>query len=51
MTKIKTLMASVAVAALVFSVQGAQAHCDSIDGPVATGSATYSQIKTAGNAC
>lgn len=35
MTKIKTLMASVAVAALVFSVQAAQAHCDSIDGPVA----------------
>lgn len=35
MTKIKTLMASVAVAALLFGVQGAQAHCDSIDGPVA----------------
>jgi hypothetical protein len=35
MTKIKTLLASVAVAALLFSAQGAQAHCDSIDGPVA----------------
>ena len=35
MTKIKTLMASVAVAALLFSATGAQAHCDSIDGPVA----------------
>jgi len=35
MTKIKTLMASVAVAALLLGVQGAQAHCDSIDGPVA----------------
>jgi Family of unknown function (DUF6448) len=35
MTKIKTLMASVAVAALLFSATGAQAHCDSVDGPVA----------------
>jgi len=35
MTRIKTLMASVAVAAFLFGVQGAQAHCDSIDGPVA----------------
>lgn len=35
MTKIKTLMASVAVAGLLFSAQAAQAHCDSIDGPVA----------------
>ncbi|MFN3658909.1 MAG: DUF6448 family protein [Pseudolabrys sp.] len=34
MTKIKTLMASAAVAALLFGTQGAQAHCDSIDGPV-----------------
>ena len=36
MTKIKTLMASVALAALLFgSVGSAQAHCDSVDGPVA----------------
>jgi hypothetical protein len=35
MIKIKTLMAAVAVAALLLGVQGAQAHCDSIDGPVA----------------
>ena len=36
MSKIKTLMASVAVAALLFGATGsAQAHCDSIDGPVA----------------
>ncbi len=36
MTKIKTLMASVAVAALLFGATGsAQAHCDSVDGPVA----------------
>lgn len=36
MTKIKTLMASVAVVALLFGAAGsAQAHCDSIDGPVA----------------
>ena len=36
MTKIKTLMASAAVVALLFSATGsAQAHCDSVDGPVA----------------
>ncbi len=36
MTKIKMLMASAAVVALTFGAQGAaQAHCDSIDGPVA----------------
>src|SRR6185369_1146787 len=36
MTKIKTLMASVAVVALLFGATGsAQAHCDAIDGPVA----------------
>src|SRR5512141_1361430 len=36
MTKIKTLMASVAVVALMFGATGsAQAHCDSVDGPVA----------------
>ncbi len=35
MTKIKTLMASVAVAGLLLSAQAARAHCDSIDGPVA----------------
>lgn len=35
MIKIKTLMAAVAVAALLLGMQGAQAHCDSIDGPVA----------------
>ena len=34
MTKIKTLAAAAAVA-LLFGSQGAQAHCDSIDGPVA----------------
>ena len=36
MIKIKTLMASVAVVALLFGATGsAQAHCDSVDGPVA----------------
>ena len=36
MTKNKTLMASVAVVALLFGATGsAQAHCDSVDGPVA----------------
>jgi hypothetical protein len=34
MTKIKTLMASVAVVALLFGA-GSLAHCDSVDGPVA----------------
>lgn len=36
MTKIKLLAASAIVAALLFGTQGAQAHCDSLDGPVAT---------------
>ncbi len=36
MTRIKILMASVVAAGLLFSAsQSAQAHCDSIDGPVA----------------
>lgn len=35
MIKIKTLMASVIAAGLLFGAQSAQAHCDSIDGPVA----------------
>ncbi|HKS87124.1 MAG TPA: DUF6448 family protein [Pseudolabrys sp.] len=35
MTKIKLLAASVLAAGLLFGPQGAQAHCDSIDGPVA----------------
>lgn len=36
MTKIKLLAASAIVAALLFGTQGAQTHCDSLDGPVAT---------------
>lgn len=35
MIKIKTLAGSVLVAGLLLGSQGAQAHCDSIDGPVA----------------
>jgi hypothetical protein len=35
MTKIKFLMASVVAAGLLFGAGSAQAHCDSIDGPVA----------------
>jgi hypothetical protein len=35
MIKIKMLAASVLAAGLLFGSQGAQAHCDSIDGPVA----------------
>ena len=35
MTKIKTLTAVAAMVGLLFGSQGAQAHCDSIDGPVA----------------
>ena len=35
MTKIKMLVAPILAAGLLFSVQGAQAHCDSLDGPVA----------------
>lgn len=35
MIKIKTLMASVIAAGLMFGAQSAQAHCDSVDGPVA----------------
>lgn len=35
MTKIKTFAAAIATAGLLFSIQGAQAHCDAIDGPVA----------------
>ena len=35
MIKIKLLAASVLAAGLLFGSQSAQAHCDSIDGPVA----------------
>ena len=35
MTKIKLLAASILAAGLLFGPQSAQAHCDSIDGPVA----------------
>jgi hypothetical protein len=35
MIKIKLLAASVLAAALLFGTQSAQAHCDSVDGPVA----------------
>ncbi len=35
MIKIKALVASAVAAGLLFGSQGAQAHCDSIDGPVA----------------
>ena len=35
MIKIKLLAASVLAAGLLFGSQGAQAHCDSVDGPVA----------------
>lgn len=36
MTKIKTLMASTLAAGLLFTSQSALAHCDSVDGPVAS---------------
>lgn len=36
MTKIKILAATAVAVALLFTAQSAQAHCDSIDGPVAT---------------
>jgi hypothetical protein len=36
MTKIKTLLASAAAIAFLFSAPAAQAHCDTVDGPVAT---------------
>lgn len=35
MTKIKLLAVPILAAGLVFGSQGAQAHCDSVDGPVA----------------
>lgn len=35
MTKIKLLAAPILAAGLLFGSQGAQAHCDSVDGPVA----------------
>jgi hypothetical protein len=35
MTKLKLLIATIAVAGIVFGAQRAQAHCDSVDGPVA----------------
>jgi hypothetical protein len=35
MTKIKLLVAPILAAGLLFGSQGAQAHCDSLDGPVA----------------
>lgn len=35
MSKIKTLIAAIIAAGLLFQVQSAQAHCDSLDGPVA----------------
>jgi len=35
MTKFTMLIAAVAAAGIMFGVQSAQAHCDSIDGPVA----------------
>ena len=35
MIKIKMLAASILAAGLLFGSQSAQAHCDSIDGPVA----------------
>ncbi len=40
MIKIKTLAASVLAAGLLFGSQSAQAHCDSIDGPVAKAALT-----------
>lgn len=36
MTKIKILAATAVAVSLLFTAQSAQAHCDSIDGPVAT---------------
>ena len=35
MSKIKTLIAAIIAAGLLFQVQSAQAHCDLLDGPVA----------------
>ena len=35
MSKIKTLIAAIIAAGLLFQVQSEQAHCDSLDGPVA----------------
>ena len=35
MTKINTLIASIVAVGLLFGTQTAQAHCDSVDGPVA----------------
>jgi hypothetical protein len=35
MTKLKILIAAIVAAGIMFGVQNAQAHCDSLDGPVA----------------
>src|SRR5512139_874562 len=35
MTKLRMLTAAIAAAAMMFGAQAAQAHCDSVDGPVA----------------
>lgn len=35
MTRLKMLIAAIVAAGLMFGVQNAQAHCDSLDGPVA----------------
>ena len=35
MTKLKMLIAAIVAAGIMFGVQNAQAHCDSLDGPVA----------------
>jgi hypothetical protein len=35
MTKLRMLIATIVVAGIVFGAQRAQAHCDSVDGPVA----------------
>jgi hypothetical protein len=35
MTKLKMLIAAIVAAGIMFGVQNAQAHCDSVDGPVA----------------
>ena len=40
MIKIKLLAATVLAAGLLFGTQSAQAHCDSIDGPVAKAALT-----------
>jgi hypothetical protein len=35
MTKLKMLVVAIVAAGMLFGVQNARAHCDSVDGPVA----------------